>query len=77
MALESVSSALAALNRLVMTLRPVSAAKVSGRMNSSAARGHHHLHGEATLHQGAGQLRRLVRGDASADAEGDVHRSPA
>ena len=42
-------------------------------MNSSAARGHDDLDCEAALHQGARQLRRFVGGDASADAERDVH----
>src|SRR5512141_316526 len=37
-ALDKVSSALAALNRLVSTLRPVRAANVRGRTNSSAER---------------------------------------
>ncbi len=52
-----------------MTLRPVSAAKVSGRMNCSAAAVMITWTREAALHQRARQLRRFVRGNAAADAE--------
>ena len=60
-------------NRSVRTLRPVRAAKVSGRTNSSRGGGHHHLHLVAVLHQQAGQFRGLISRDAAADAEEDLH----
>ena len=65
--------ALSMANRSVRTLRPVRAAKVSGRTNSSAARGHHDLHLMALLHQQARQFRGLIGRDAAADAEDDLH----
>ena len=76
-ALERVASGLAAEKRSVMTLRPVSVAKVSGRTNSCAPRVMTTWTVEAALHQRAGQLRGFVGRDAAADAQDDVHRTPS
>ena len=65
--------ALSMANRSVSTLRPVSAANVSGRTNSCAAARHHRLHLVPLLHQQARQLGGLVGRDAAADAENDLH----
>ena len=67
--------ALSMAKRSVSTLRPVSAAKVSGRTNSSRRRGHDRLHLVALLHQQARQLGGFVGRDAAADAQDDLHGS--
>ncbi len=72
-ALESVSSGLAEPNRSVMTLRPVSAAKVSGVMNFSAARSEDYLDAQPALHEGPGQFGGFIGGDSTAHAQHSVH----
>ena len=59
----------------VSTLRPVNAAKVSGRTNSCAAARHHHLDLVAVLHQQARELRGLVGRDAATNSQETFIRS--
>jgi hypothetical protein len=59
----------------VITLWPVSAAKVSGWMNLLRRLGHHHVDFKGLALQGAHQFRRLVRGNSAGDADRDSHGS--
>ena len=62
-------------HRLVMTLWPVSAAKVSGCTNLRGRLGHHHVDFEGLALQRAHQFRRLVRGNSARDADRYSHGS--
>ena len=73
--LAAPSPAPASSHRLVMTLWPVSAAKVSGWTNLRGRLGHHHVHFERLALQCAHQFRRLVRGNSAGDADRDSHGS--
>ena len=59
-------------HRLVMTLWPVSAAKVSGWTNLQPL-GHDHVDFKGLPLQSAHQFRRLVRGNSAGDADRDSH----
>ena len=61
--------------RLVRTLWPVSAAKVSGWTNLHGGRGHDDVHFKGLALQRAHQLSRFIGGDSAGDADGDSHGS--